>query len=211
MRRVPSSRNMNVVAYLDQGHTLHETAAHFLLPAGEVQRIERLTRDYCKAVEALKRNPVDVMLLARAGRLMAPAARALAENGIHQINQLAGVTSRDLLCIPKIGRGAAEQIISLAAECGVEITGPLPPRRTATTTPPHPWPRKPQTLDARVTAGAGARNAAQKSHAISSPGAARQTGAEGARLSRPITAEPPAEGMLNTKRLRSVDATVKRS
>jgi hypothetical protein len=162
MRRVPSRRNLDVVAYLDQGHTLHETAAHFLLQPTEVRRVERLTRDYQEAAQALERDPVDLMLLARVGRLMFPAARALAENGIHQIHQLAGVTFGDLLCIPKIGRGAAEQIVKLAAECGVEITGRLPPRRMNAVPPTHPWLRKAPAPIVRDTAGAGVRSAPEK-------------------------------------------------
>jgi hypothetical protein len=42
----------------------------------------------------------------------------------------------------KIGRGAAEQIMKLAAERGIEIQGPLPPCRTAEIRPPHPWLRE---------------------------------------------------------------------
>lgn len=201
MRRMPSKRNLAVVAYLDQGHTLQEAAAHFLLEASEVRRIERLTRDYGEAIEALQRDPVDLMLLARAGRLMFPAARALAENGIHQIDQLDGITSRDLLCIPKIGRGAAEQIVKLAAERGIEIKGPLPPRRTVEAAPTHPWLRKRPALSACGAVGAGARNIAQKSAALAnrlSPGPARQAGAEGGRLPQPLT-KLPVGGLPDTK------------
>jgi hypothetical protein len=138
MRRVPSRRNLDVVSYLDQGKTLQETAARFLLEAAEVRRIERLTRDYQDAVEALKRDPADLMLLARAGLLMFPAARALAEKGIHQIDQLASLSSRELMSVRKIGRGAAEQIVKLAAERGIEIRGTLPPTRPACSQPLFP-------------------------------------------------------------------------
>jgi hypothetical protein len=162
MRRAPSQRNLDVVAYLEQGHTIHETAAHFLLQATEVRRIERLATEYREAIEALERDPVDLMLLARAGRLMLSAARALAENGVHQINQLDGVTSRDLLSIPKIGRGAAEQIMKLAAERGIEIKGPLPPRRTAAITPSRRWVPKAPLPSARSVEALRARQTTRR-------------------------------------------------
>jgi hypothetical protein len=206
MRRVPSKRNLDVVAYLDQGHTLHETAAHFLLQAGEVQRIERLTRDCREAIEALERHPDDLMLLARAGQLMFPAARALTKYGVQQINQLDGVAFRDLLCIPKIGRGAAEQIVKLAAERGIEIKGPLPPRLTAENPPSHSSPLKTPVLGARDAAGAGARIAVQKSTlfpvAHSSELPARR--ARRVSVSRLSTTELPAGSMLDPKGPRGV-------
>ena len=186
MRRLPSKRNLDLVAFLDQGNSLHETAAHFLLKATEVLRIERLTRDYIGAAQALERDPADLMLLARVGRLTFAAARGLAEHGIRRIQQLNGATSRDLMCIPKIGRGAAEEIVKLAAERGLEIKGSLPPRRTAATPPPHQWIPKAPPLNARDSIGAGARNTAQKGSGSmrSSIGPSRPTEAESHRLPR---------------------------
>jgi hypothetical protein len=144
MRRIPSRRNLDVVSFLDQGRTLHETAAHFFLEMAEVRRIERLTRDYQDAVKALERDPADLMLLARVGRLMFPAARALAERGIHHVGQLEGVTSRELLAMRKIGRSAAEQIVRLAAERGIEIQGSPPPSPPAVLPPRRVHLREPQ-------------------------------------------------------------------
>jgi hypothetical protein len=162
MRHLPSKRNLDLVAFLDQGNSLHETAAHFLLKPTEVLRIERLTRDYIDATEALERDPADLMLLARVGRLPFAAARGLAERGIHRIQQLNGATSRDLMCIPKIGRGAAEDIVKLAEERGIEIKGVLPPRRAAETPPPREWLRKAPARNAHNPLAAGARKAAHK-------------------------------------------------
>ncbi len=209
MRCLPSKRNLDLVTFLDQGNSLHETAAHFFLKPTEVLRIERLTRDYIEATEALERDPADLMLLARIGRLTFAAARALAEQGIRRIYQLNGATSRDLMCVPKIGRGAAEEIVKLAAERGIEIKGALPPRRTATVDPPRQWLRKAPALSARDPIGMGVRSAADKLGAISirsSIGPSRQTVVESDCPSRPIASELVAGHMPDMKGARGVAA-----
>jgi DNA-directed RNA polymerase alpha subunit len=121
MRSPPSDRNLAIVVYRDAGHTLQETAAKFGLHVETIRGIEWRVRDYHAAVEGLQTDPDNLMLLARAGRLLMRAGEALDAQGIHRIDQLRGHTFRDLIMMPNMGRACVEQIAKLAAERGIEI------------------------------------------------------------------------------------------
>jgi len=122
MRAKPSDRNEAIVAYRDVGQSLRETAKKFHLSMPTVRNIERRVRDYCEAAEALKYDPDNILLLARAGQLNFPASEALTyAGGIERIGQLKGCTLRELIRIPNMGRASAEQFVKLAAERGIEI------------------------------------------------------------------------------------------
>ena len=122
MRAKPSERNEAIVAYRDAGHTLRETGQKFRLSAQTVRNIERRVRDYREAVEALKDDPDNIMLLARAGHLKFPTGQALTySQGIERIGQLKGYTLRDLFKFPNMGRISTEQIVKLAAKRGIKI------------------------------------------------------------------------------------------
>ena len=122
MRAKPSDRNEAVVAYRDAGHTLRQTGEKFHLSAATVRTIERRVRDYREAAVALKRDPDNILLLARTGHLKFPAGQALTDTyGIERLVQLKGYTLRDLFRLPNMGRAGAEQIVKLAARHGIKI------------------------------------------------------------------------------------------
>jgi DNA-directed RNA polymerase alpha subunit len=122
MRLKPSERNEAVIAYRAAGHTLRETAKKFHLSTPTIRAIEQRVRDYRDAAEALKKDPDNLLLLARTGQLSLPVSEVLTyTGGIERIGQLKGYTLRDLVRIPNMGRAAAEQIVKLAAERGIEI------------------------------------------------------------------------------------------
>jgi hypothetical protein len=121
MRRAPSERNLALVAYRDAGHTIRETAEKFCIGPQRVRQLELQTRDYQQAHAELREDPGNLLLLARAGRLISSAARALAADGIYRLDQLQGVTFRDLIRTPNMGYAGADEIVRLAAERGIKI------------------------------------------------------------------------------------------
>ncbi len=167
MRCLPSKRNLDLVTFLDQGNSLHETAAHFFLKPTEVLRIETsdqgLYRSHRGAGARSSRfdvaradRPVDVCRSARPCRTRHSPHLPIERRYLSRSD----VRTEDRSC-------AAEEIVKLAAERGIEIKGALPPRRTATVDPPRQWLRKAPALSARDPIGMGVRSAADKLGAIS--------------------------------------------
>jgi DNA-directed RNA polymerase alpha subunit len=121
MRSPPSERNVAIVAYRDEGHTLRETAEKFGVGVDTIRKVEGRVRDYSDAIEGLKMDPDNLVLRARAGRITLRAAQALAAEGIHRVEQLRGYSFRDLIRMPNMGRACVEQLVKLAAEHEIEI------------------------------------------------------------------------------------------
>ena len=121
MSKTPSERDLAIVVYRDAGHTQKQTAQHFELSVGRIPLIEQRTRDHLEAVEAIKTDPDNLMLLARTGQLHPFAARGMERVGVHHLTQLTGKTFRDLLRLPNVNRRTAEALIELAAQRGIEI------------------------------------------------------------------------------------------
>jgi DNA-directed RNA polymerase alpha subunit len=121
MRQAPSKRNLAILAYRKAGNTLRAVADKFGLGVGRVQKIVHETQDYLDAAEALKSDPDNLDLLARTGKIGARTASALGERGIHRIEDLRGLSLRDLLRMPNLGRVQAEEATRLAADRGFEI------------------------------------------------------------------------------------------
>ncbi len=121
MRRPPSERNLAIVAYRDEGYTLRETARRFSVSIETARKAEWRVRDYRQAAEGLAADPNNLMLQARAGRLLMRAAEALGAAGIQRIDQLQGYTFRDLIMMPNMGRACVEQVVKLAAKRGIIV------------------------------------------------------------------------------------------
>jgi len=122
MRQPPSRRNIAIVEYRNAGHTQKATAERFGVSAQTIKKAEERTRDYLDATAALKADPDNLVMLARAGRLDARAAYALRDQNIHRIEDLRGLTFVEMLKMPNMDRRGTEQIVRLAATLGIGIS-----------------------------------------------------------------------------------------
>jgi hypothetical protein len=116
-----SSRDLAIVAYRDEGHTLDEAAEKFGISRSNVRLVENQMRGRLTAIKRLRLHPDDLGTMAEAGEIGRNVARILSQNGVSCVADLKGWTLRDLSRIPMIGKAAVAQIVEVARQHGIVL------------------------------------------------------------------------------------------